>query len=193
MDMLGKLSFRYSYSQNVLAHSIEVSLLAGLLAAELGMNIAQARRAGLLHDIGKAMSHENEGCHAQIGADFLQNNSESPAVVSAVANHHSHQMLIHDPYSPLTCLISAADAISAARPGARLEAMQSFIKRFEQLNILVIQFLQFRNVLPFKLRVSFVFLLNLRSLQTNSVNSSLSLSQPKCRTSFNFPGKYVYR
>lgn len=133
LDMLGKLSFRYSYSQNVLAHSVEVSLLAGLLAAELGMNIAQARRAGLLHDIGKAMSHENEGGHAQIGADFLQNNSESSAIVSAVANHHSNQTLVHDPYSALTCLISAADAISATRPGARLEAMQSYIKRFEQL------------------------------------------------------------
>ena len=133
LDMLGKLSFRYSYSQNVLAHSVEVSLLAGLLAGEMGMNIAQARRAGLLHDIGKAMSHENEGCHAQVGADFLQNNSESAAGVEAVANHHSPQALLQDSCSALTCLVSAADAISAARPGARLEAMQSYIKRFEQL------------------------------------------------------------
>lgn len=127
--MLGNLKFRFSYSQNILSHSIEVSLLAGLLASELGMDVNQARRAGLLHDIGKAISaQESEEAHAKAGAEFLERNMESPEVVECVAQHHDSI----NP-SPLTCIVSAADAISAARPGARLETMQAYLKRCSDL------------------------------------------------------------
>jgi len=126
---LGRLKFRTSYGQNVMNHSIEVAHLAGIMASELGANPKVARRAGLLHDIGKAIDHEVEGCHPAIGANFLKRFNESPVVLNAVAGHHGDM----PPDNPYTPLISAADAISASRPGARRETLERYIKRLEKL------------------------------------------------------------
>lgn len=127
--LLGRLRFRHSFSQNILDHSIEVAHLTGLLAAELGVNVIAAKRAGLLHDIGKAVSHELEGPHAIVGADLLRQYGEDPRIVNAVASHH--QEVESD--GPLGILVSAADAISASRPGARSETMSTYLKRVESL------------------------------------------------------------
>lgn len=126
---LGRLRFRNSFSQNVLSHSVEVAHLVGLMAAELGLDVATAKRAGLLHDIGKSLNHEVEGAHAQIGADLLRRLGESDEIVHAVAAHHDE--VPQD--GPLGILVSAADAISASRPGARSETMATYIKRMEEL------------------------------------------------------------
>ncbi|MDP7012357.1 MAG: ribonuclease Y [Verrucomicrobiota bacterium] len=129
LSVLGKLRFRSSYSQNVLAHSVEVAHLMGLLAGEMGLDIAKAKRIGLLHDIGKAMSEEVEGPHAIVGADFLKRNKEPDDVVNGVASHHGEV-----PYDFIWgILVSAADAISASRPGARSETMTSYLQRFKNL------------------------------------------------------------
>ncbi|MFN0066038.1 MAG: ribonuclease Y [Limisphaerales bacterium] len=127
--LLGRLRFRHSFSQNILDHSIEVGHLCGLLAAEIGVNPAAARRAGLLHDIGKAVSHEMEGPHAIVGAGLLRQCGESPEIVNAVASHHDEV----EPEGPLGILVSAADAMSASRPGARSETLTTYIKRVESL------------------------------------------------------------
>jgi ribonucrease Y len=127
--VLGRLRFRHSFSQNVLDHSIEVAHLTGLMAAELGLDTASAKRAGLLHDIGKAINHEVEGGHALVGADLLRRYGESDEVVNAVASHHDEVPHI----GPLGILVGAADAISASRPGARSETMTAYIKRVESL------------------------------------------------------------
>jgi ribonuclease Y len=127
--LLGRLHFRHSFSQNVLDHSVEVSHLMGLMAAELGLDVVAAKRAGLLHDIGKAVNHETEGPHAVIGADVLQRCGESDTVVNAVASHHNDVA----PIGPLGILVSAADAISASRPGARSESMTTYLKRIDDL------------------------------------------------------------
>lgn len=128
-NLLGRLRFRYSFSQNVLDHSIEVAHLAGLMAAELGLDLALAKRAGLLHDIGKAVNHEVEGSHALVGADLVRRCGESPEVVEAVAAHHDEVA----PNSLLAIVLSAADTISASRPGARSESMTTYLKRLENL------------------------------------------------------------
>lgn len=127
--LLGRLKFRHSFSQNVLSHSVEVSHLMGLMAAELGIDIIPAKRAGLLHDIGKALDHEIEGPHAIIGADFIKRYGESEAVVNGVAAHHDEVPAT----GILGILVSAADAISASRPGARSETMMTYIRRVEEL------------------------------------------------------------
>jgi ribonuclease Y len=127
--LLGRLRFRHSFAQNILDHSIEVAHLAGLLAAELGANVLLARRAGLLHDIGKAVNHEVEGSHAAVGAELIKRHGECPEVVHAVASHHGEQP--HQ--SILGPLVSAADAISASRPGARSESMTTYLQRLEDL------------------------------------------------------------
>jgi ribonuclease Y len=126
---LGRLKFRHSYSQNVLQHSVEMAHLMGLLASELGLDPAVAKRVGLFHDIGKALDHTIEGGHALIGADLLRRCGEAPVVVNAVAAHH------HDAHadSPYAALASAVDALTAARPGARSEATEACLKRLEQL------------------------------------------------------------
>ncbi len=129
IKILGKLRFRMSFSQNVLDHSVEVAHLMGLMASELGIDVSSAKRAGLLHDIGKAINHEVEGSHAIIGADFVRRHGESEEVVNGVASHHGEVEHI----GPLGVLVSAADAISAARPGARSESMATYIKRLEDL------------------------------------------------------------
>ncbi len=127
--LLGRLHFRHSYSQNILDHSVEVAHLMGLMAAELGLEVAPAKRAGLLHDLGKALNHEVEGPHAVVGADLIKRYGESDAVVNGVASHHNDV----PPIGPLGILVSAADAISASRPGARSENMTTYLKRVEDL------------------------------------------------------------
>jgi ribonuclease Y len=134
--LLGRLRFRHSFSQNVLEHSIEVAHLTGLLAGELGLDAAAARRSGLLHDIGKAVSHEIEGAHALVGADLLRRFGEADDIVNAVAAHHD-EAPHHGPYG---ILVSAADAISASRPGARSETMTTYIKRVEDLEKIGLSF-----------------------------------------------------
>ncbi len=129
VKVLGRLHFRHSFAQNLLNHSIEVSHLTGLMAAELGLDISVAKRAGLLHDIGKALSHEYEGPHALVGANLLKRCGEPDNVVNAVASHHNDVA----PSGPFGFLVSAADAISASRPGARSETMTTFLKRMEDL------------------------------------------------------------
>jgi ribonucrease Y len=126
---LGRLHFRHSFSQNILDHSVEVAHLMGLMAVELGLDVMTAKRAGLLHDIGKGLNHEVEGPHAIVGADLVRQHGESDAVVNAVASHHNDVA----PVGPLGILVSAADAISAARPGARSENMSTYLKRMENL------------------------------------------------------------
>ena len=126
---LGRLKYRTSYGQNVLQHSLEVSALAGAMASELGLDPIPAKRAGLLHDLGKAVDHEVEGSHAVIGADLCRRYGESPAIVHAVEAHHADV----EPSTVLAVLIQAADAVSAARPGARRESYENYIKRLEKL------------------------------------------------------------
>ena len=127
--LIGRLKYRTSFGQNVLNHSVEVAWLSGLMAAEMGLNVQQARRAGLLHDIGKALDHEIEGSHVQIGVDICRKYKENPAIIHAVEAHHNDV----EPKTPLAFIVMAADAISAARPGARRENLESYIKRLENL------------------------------------------------------------
>ncbi len=127
--LLGKLRFRTSYGQNVLQHSIEVAHLAGIMAAELGLDVTFAKRAGLMHDIGKAIDHETEGAHANIGAEVAKKYKETPAIVNAIEAHHGDI----DFNTMEAVLIQAADAISAVRPGARRETLEAYIKRLEKL------------------------------------------------------------
>jgi ribonuclease Y len=129
IKLIGRLKFRTSFAQNVYQHSIEVAFLAGIMASELGVNVKQAKRAGLLHDIGKALDHEVEGSHAKIGADMAKKYGEASVVVHAIASHHDEEPM----ETLLDILIQAGDALSGARPGARREMLETYVKRLEDL------------------------------------------------------------
>ena len=134
--MIGRLKYRTSYGQNIWCHSIEAAWLCGSMAAELGLDVKLARRVGLLHDVGKAMDHEQEGSHAEIGAEFLKKHGESPLVCNAVAAHHGEA----EPESVYAHLAMAADALSGARPGARREILETYIKRLEDIEKISLSF-----------------------------------------------------
>lgn len=136
IKLIGKLKYRTSYSQNILAHSIEVAFICGILAGEVGYEMKLAKRAGLLHDIGKAVDHEIEGSHVEIGEDLVRKYGEAPEIVEAVASYHNP-----NPSSMLAILVQAADAISAARPGARRETYEAYVKRIDDIERIASSFL----------------------------------------------------
>lgn len=152
LKLLGRMKFRSSYGQNALKHSIEVAQLSGILAGEIGVDVRMAKRAGLLHDIGKSIDHEVEGSHIQIGVDLCKKYKESAVVINTVASHHGDV----EPESLVACIVQAADAISAARPGARRETLETYTNRLKQLEDITNEFKESTSPLLFRQAGKFV-------------------------------------
>ncbi|MBF0203606.1 MAG: ribonuclease Y, partial [Desulfamplus sp.] len=185
IKVVGQLKFRTSYAQNVLQHSVEVAFLAGIMAAELGLNIKLAKRMGLLHDIGKAIDHEVDGPHALIGSKLAKKHGESDAVVNAIASHHEDKM----PESVYDYLVQAADALSGARPGARKETLENYIKRLEELEGVANSFEGVSNTYAIQAGREIRVLVESEKISdTDAVLLSRDIAQ-KIETTLTFPGQ----
>ncbi len=182
---IGTLNYRTSYGQNVLRHSVEVAFLAQVMADELGLDGSIARRAGFLHDIGKAMDHEIEGGHPEIGANYLKRFNESPIVLNAVAAHHG-DIPADNPYTPL---VAAADAISASRPGARRETLERYIKRLEKLEEIANQFPGVENCYAIQAGREIRVIVNAQNIDDNSATKMARDIAKKIEDEMTYPGE----
>jgi ribonuclease Y len=185
IPMLGRLAYRTSYGQNVLKHSLEVAYISQTVAAELGLDANLARRAGLLHDIGKAMDHETEGGHPQIGHDFLKRFNESEAVLNACLAHHGDV----PPTTPYTPIIMAADAISASRPGARRESLERYIKRLQELEDLAMNFEGVRQAYAIQAGREVRVIVDARMIDDRSSMKIARDIAKKIESEMNYPGE----
>jgi ribonuclease Y len=182
---IGTLNYRTSYGQNVLRHSVEVAFLAQVMADELGLDGSIARRAGFLHDIGKAMDHEIEGGHPEIGANYLKRFNESPIILNAVAAHHG-DIPADNPYTPL---VAAADAISASRPGARRETLERYIKRLEKLEEIANQFTGVENCYAIQAGREIRVIVNAQNIDDNSATKMARDIAKKIEEEMTYPGE----
>jgi len=182
---IGTLNYRTSYGQNVLRHSVEVAFLAQVMADELGLDGSIARRAGFLHDIGKAMDHEVEGGHPEIGANYLKRFNESPIILNAVAAHHG-DIPADNPYTPL---VAAADAISASRPGARRETLERYIKRLEKLEEIANQFPGVENCYAIQAGREVRVIVNAQNIDDNSATKMARDIAKKIEEELTYPGE----
>ena len=185
LSLIGSLTFRTSYGQNVLRHSIEVAFLGQVMADELGLDGSIARRAGLLHDIGKAIDHEVEGSHPVIGANFLKRFGESPVILNAVAGHHGDI----PPDNPYTPLIAAADAISASRPGARRETLERYIKRLEKLEEIATSFTGVENAYAIQAGREIRVIVNAAKIDDESAMKTARDIAHKVQNEMSYPGE----
>lgn len=185
IELLGKEKYLTSYGQNVLNHSMEVSSLAGIMATELGLDPKIARRAGLLHDIGKALEHHTDSDHAQAGADFLKKFNENPVVIEAVASHHTEETA----KTPYTVLVAAADSISGSRPGARRETLESFIKRMRELETLATQFKGVTKAYAIQAGREVRVIVNFEEVSDARANELASEIAKKIQTKSEYPGQ----
>ncbi len=185
VKMIGKLNFRSSYGQNVLQHSKEVAYLMGVMAGELQLDIDLAKRAGILHDIGKGMSQEYSGSHAEIGADAARKYGESPIVVNAIAAHHEEVQ----PESPIAVLLQAADAISGARPGARRETLEAYIRRVEELEKIASSFKGIKKVYAMQAGREVRIIVQPESISDNGTRELATKIARKIEGNLTYPGE----